>query len=172
MLKRVLLILMASGCGMIATAQTQTPVQAQPQAEPQAQPQPQVQQTIYKWTDEQGKLQYSELPPPSGVTYEVVRKSAKATPGETSLSSQQAREREELARQDAERKQQAEKAQQDAQDKRAKNCEIAKKNVEVLQGDSQIVKTDATGKKVVVEAQQREVELKKAQKDADYFCNP
>jgi CHASE2 domain-containing sensor protein len=162
MLKRVLLILAASCCGMVATAQTPAPVQ----------PQTQVQQSIYKWTDAEGKLQYSELPPPAGITYEVVRKSAKATPGEAALSSQQAKEREELARQEAERKAQAEKTQQAAQDQRAKNCEIAKKNVEVLQGDSQIVKTNAEGKKVVVDAEQRAAELKKAQKDADYYCNP
>lgn len=164
MLKRILLILTASCCGMVATAQTPAPVQPQPQT--------QVQQSIYKWTDVEGKLQYSELPPPAGITYEVVRKSAKATPGESALSSQQAREREELARQEAERKEQAEKAQQATQDQRTKNCEIAKKNVEVLQGDSQIVKTNAEGKKVVVDAEQRTAELKKAQKDADYFCNP
>ena len=162
MFKRALLILTASCCGMVAIAQTPAP----------AQPQPQAQQSIYKWTDAEGKLQYSELPPPTGITYEVVRKSAKATPGEAALSSQQTREREELARQEAERKAQAEKAQQTAQDQRAKNCEIAKKNVEVLQGGSQIVKTNAEGKKVVVDAEQRAAELKKAQKDADYYCNP
>ncbi len=154
MLKRALLLLVVSCCGAAVIAQTQP------------------QQTIYKWTDEQGKLQYSELPPATGIPYETVRKPTGATPGESALSDQQAKEREELARQEAERKEQAEKTQQEAQDQRAKNCEIAKKNVQVLQGDSQIVKTDATGKKVVIDAQQREVELKKAQKDADYFCNP
>ncbi|CDH47616.1 DUF4124 domain-containing protein [Candidatus Contendibacter odensensis] len=154
MLKQVLLLLIVSGCGAVAIAQTQP------------------QQTIYKWIDDQGKLQYSELAPPPGVAYETVRKPTGATPGESALSNQQTKEREELARQEAERKEQAEKTQQEAQDQRTKNCEIAKKNVQVLQGDSQIVKTDATGKKVVIDPQQREVELKKAQKDADYFCNP
>ena len=154
MLKRTLLLLIAIGCGAAVIAQTQP------------------QQTIYKWIDDQGKLQYSELPPPSGISYETVRKPTGAASGESALSEQQARERAELARQEAERKQQAEKTQQEAQDQRAKNCEIAKKNVQVLQGDSQIVKTDAAGQKVVVNAEQREVELKKAQKDADYCCNP
>ena len=42
---------------------------------------PAAQQFIYKWTDEQGKLKYSELPPPTGVKYEMVRKPAGATPG-------------------------------------------------------------------------------------------
>ncbi|HRD50400.1 MAG: DUF4124 domain-containing protein [Candidatus Competibacter sp.] len=154
MLKQALLLLAVSCCGAAVIAQTPP------------------QQTIYKWTDDQGKLQYSEVPPPTGVAYEAVRKPGVAIQGESALSSQQAREREELARQEAERKQQAEKIQQEAQDQRVKNCEIAKKNVQVLQGDSQIVKTDASGQKVVIDAQQREAELKKAQKDADYFCNP
>jgi hypothetical protein len=39
---------------------------------------------------------------------------------------------------------------------RAKNCEVAKKNLKVLQGDSPVVKTDAKGNKVALDPQQRE----------------
>ena len=42
----------------------------------------------------------------------------------------------------------------------------------MLQGDAQVVRTDAKGDKVVLDAEQRAEELKKAQKDQDYFCNP
>ncbi|MBK8534272.1 MAG: DUF4124 domain-containing protein [Candidatus Competibacteraceae bacterium] len=65
MLKQVLLLLIVSGCGAVAIAQTQP------------------QQTIYKWIDDQGKLQYSELAPPPGVAGETVRKPTGATPGES-----------------------------------------------------------------------------------------
>lgn len=132
----------------------------------------QAQQFIYKWTDEQGMIKYSEVAPPGGVKYEMVRKGSTAQGTEAALKSQQAKEQEELAREEAKQKQQAEKAQKEAEDVRAKNCEVAKKNVQILQGDTQVVRTDPQGNKVVLDAGQRAEELKKAQKDQDYFCNP
>jgi hypothetical protein len=57
MSKRMLLSVgVLVGCGIVATGQAQ--------------------QFIYKWNDEQGQIKYSELPPPSGVSYETVRKPA------------------------------------------------------------------------------------------------
>lgn len=157
MLKRVLkralwFLLVAGGCGVTVTAQAQ--------------------QFIYKWTDEQGMVKYSELAPPVGVKYEMVRKSSATAGTEAALSSQQAKEKEDVAKQEAKQKEQAEQAQKDAEDTRAKNCEVAKKNVQVLQGETQVVRTDAKGSKIVLDAAQRAEELKKAQKDQDYFCNP
>ena len=154
MLKRTLLILAVSCCWVPAQAQ----------------------QYIYKWADEQGQPQYSELAPPKGVAYEMVRKPATATQGTEPTSRDPAKElAEKKAQEEAKLKEQAEQAQQaqkDAEDQRTKNCEIAKKNVQVLQGDSPVVKTDAKGNKAALDPQQRESELKKAQKDMDYFCNP
>ena len=157
MLKPTLLcVLLAGSCGLMAAAQAQ--------------------QFIYKWTDEQGQVQYSELPPPSGVTYETVRKPtgpgsgvAQPTPDLTKEQAELARK---LAEEEANTKTQQEQAQKETEDQRAKNCEIAKKNVQVLQGDSPVVKTDAKGNKVALDAQQREAELQRARKDQDYFCNP
>ncbi len=157
MLKRTPWLMLAVGCcAVIATAQAQ--------------------QYIYKWTDSQGQIQYSELSPPPGVQYEMVRKPA----GSGQETGPQAREltkdQEELARQVAEQQrkeeEQAEQARKEAEDVRAKNCEIARKNVQVLQGDSPVVKPDAKGNKVALDAEQRQAELQKAQKDQDYFCNP
>ncbi|RUQ33861.1 MAG: DUF4124 domain-containing protein [Candidatus Competibacteraceae bacterium] len=154
MLRRTLFCLvLASGCGIAATAQAQ--------------------QFIYKWTDEQGQSKYSELPPPAGVTYEMVRKPSGPSSGVIQTTPDPAKEQEKKAAEEAaKQKEQEERAQKDAEDVRAKNCEIAKKNVQVLQGDSPVVKTDANGNKAPLDAPQREAELKKAQKDQDYFCNP
>ncbi len=156
MLKRTRWFLLAAGCcGIVAAAQAQ--------------------QYIFKWTDSQGMPQYSELAPPPGVKYEMVRKPTD-TMGTAVAPRDLAKDQEELARQVAEQKQkeeqQAEKTQKEAEDARAKNCEIVKKNVQVLQGDTQVVKTDAKGSKVALDAEQRAAELKKALKDQDYFCNP
>ncbi|MDQ5909079.1 MAG: hypothetical protein QG599_1173 [Pseudomonadota bacterium] len=155
MLKRTLLcILLAGSCGLMTAAQAQ--------------------QLIYKWTDEQGQPKYSELPPPGGIPYETVRKSGGVAPG--AETKDLAKEQEELARklaeEEAKTQEEQEQAQKEVQDARARNCEIARKNVEVLQGDRPVVRPDAKGNKVTLDAQQREAELQKARKDLDYFCNP
>ncbi len=157
MLKRVLWFLLAAGCwGVVATAQAQ--------------------QFIYKWTDEYGQLKYSELPPPPGVPYETVRKPAGAAEGPGPAARDLAREQEELAQtlaeEEAKRKAQEEQAQQQAEEVRAKNCEIARKNVEILQSDRPVFKTDAQGNRVALDAEQRAAELQNSMKDQDYFCNP
>jgi hypothetical protein len=154
MLKRTLwFILAASWCGLMVTAQAQ--------------------QYIYKWADPQGQPQYSELPPPPGVKYEMVRKSGVAgQEAGRDLTKEQADLAKQVAEQEEQQKQQTEQAQKQVDDVKAKNCEIARKNVQVLQGDAQVVKTDDKGNKVVLDAEQRAAELQKAQKDQDYFCSP
>ena len=154
MLKRTLFCLMlAGGCGIAATAQAQ--------------------QFIYKWTDDQGQLKYSELPPPTGVTYEMVRKPSGPSSGVVQPGPDLAKEQEKKAAEEAaKQKEQEEQVKKESEDVRTKNCEIAKKNVQVLQGESPVVKTDAKGNKAPLDVEQREAELKKAQKDQDYFCNP
>ncbi len=155
MLKRVWLILMIGCCGIAAMAQTPT------------------QQTIYKWTDELGKVQYSELPPPAGVPFETVRNS---TVQGKELGRDLAKDQEELARQVAEQKlkeqQQTEQTQKEAADIRAKNCEIAKKNIQILESDRPVLMPDAKGNKVALDAEQRAAALQKAKKDMDYNCSP
>lgn len=135
----------------------------------------QAQQLIYKWTDAQGQIQYTELAPPSGVKYEMVRKSSGLEQGPApaqDLNKAQADLAKKVAEQEQAEKKQVEEAQKEADDLRTKNCEAAKKNVTTLQSDSPVVKTDAQGNKVALDPAAREAELKKAQKDQDYFCNP
>lgn len=157
MSRRTLWFMLVAGCcGIVVTAQAQ--------------------QFIYKWTDSQGQIQYSELAPPPGVQYELVRKPTgaeqKTETAVRDLDKEQADLAKQVAEQEQKEKQETEQAQKEAEDARAKNCEIAKKNVGILQGDNPVVKTDAKGNKVALDPQQREAELKKAQKDQEYFCNP
>lgn len=134
----------------------------------------QAQQFIYKWTDTQGQIQYSELAPPSGVKYEMVRKSggAENPAAEVDLNKDQADLAKQVAEQQQKEQEEIAKAEKEAEDVKTKNCEIAKKNITTLQGDSPVFRTDAQGQKVVLDAAAREAELKKAQKDQDYYCNP
>lgn len=134
----------------------------------------QAQQFIYKWTDEQGQIQYSELSPPSGVKYEMVRKpSGTENPAAAlDLNKDQADLAKQVAEQQKKEQEEVAKAEQEAEDVKTKNCDVAKKNIVTLQGDSPVFRTDDKGNKVVLDAAARETELKKAQKDQDYFCNP
>ncbi|MCB1768760.1 MAG: DUF4124 domain-containing protein [Candidatus Competibacteraceae bacterium] len=156
MLKRTLLCMALVGsCGLMVNTQAQ--------------------QFIYKWTDDQGQPQYSELPPPSGIPYETVRKPGGAALGAEAgrdLTKEQEELAQKLAEEEAKTQEQQEQAKKEAEDQRTKNCEIAKKNVEVLQGDRPVVRADAKGNKVTLNAEDRATELQKAQKDQDYFCNP
>ncbi len=133
----------------------------------------QAQQFIYKWTDAQGQIQYSELAPPTGVKYEMVQRPGT---GPNAASVDLNKEQADLAKQAAEQaqkeKDQVEKAQKEADDTRTKNCEVSKKNAAALQSDSPVLKTDSQGNKVALDAEQRAAELKKAQKDQEYYCNP
>lgn len=152
MLKRALwLILVAGCCGAVVTTQAQ--------------------QFIYKWTDEEGRIKYSELAP-TGVKYETVHKSSVPAGSEVDVSAQQAKEREALAREQAKQKEQTEQTQKEAEEGRAKNCEIAKKNVEVLQGKGRVVRTDARGKKVALDDEQRAAELKKPSRNRNIIATP
>ncbi len=156
MLKRTLLcILLAGSCGLMAAAQAQ--------------------QFIYKWTDEQGQPKYSELPPPAGIPYETVRKPGGAGSGRAqpriwprSRKNWPANSLRKRPKPRSSRNRRKRKPQMPGR----KNCEIARKNVEVLQGDRPVVRTDDKGNKVALDAAQREAELQKAKKDQDYFCNP
>lgn len=169
MFKRVLLLLLAGGCAPAFTAE-------QPPPSPQPTPSQQSQQYIYKWTDAQGMAKYSELPPPQGVKFEMVAKSAAGIATGVSAPRDLAKAQEELARevaeQEAKERAQMDEAKKQQEETRAKNCEIAKKNVQVLEGGTQVVRTDDKGNKVVLDDEQRATELQRAKKDADYFCNP
>jgi hypothetical protein len=121
MLKRTLLcILLAGSCGLMAVAQAQ--------------------QFIYKWTDEQGQPKYSELPPPAGVRYETVRKSSGLEPGVAAKDL--AKEQAELAKKLAEEELKLSRAAGTGAEGsrmmlRAKNCEVAKKNVRCCRATGQ-----------------------------------
>lgn len=135
---------------------------------------PATQQFIYKWTDSQGMMKYSELPPPQGVKFEMVPKSATGIAGGSAprdLDKDQQELARKMAEQEEQDRQQAEEAQKQQDEARVKNCEIARKNVQVLEGDTQVVRDDGKGNKVVLDAEQRAAELKRFKKDVDYFCD-
>ena len=63
--------------------------------------------------------------------------------------------------------------QQDERDQAfAENCQIARDNLAVLESTQDVVSTDASGNKVLLDDNQRQQQLQQARKDMEYYCNP
>ena len=51
------------------------------------------------------------------------------------------------------------------------NCERAQRNLAILESDTDVVRTDADGNKVVLADEQRAAALEQTRKDVEYWCN-
>jgi len=131
-------------------------------------------ETIYKWRDADGKLQYTEVPPPTGFEFEQLNKPAppKNNPEEAMEKLREQVEAADKAREEAEQQQQTEQQQQDRAELFAKNCETARNNVKALEGSQPVVRTNAEGQRIVLDTEQRNAALAQARKDMTYYCNP
>lgn len=144
---------------------------------------------MYKWVDANGKVQYSDKPPPSNVKTEKLREAAPAP----AASAPAAGEGKGGAKQDAakagprtaaeqeqafrKRKLDEAKAQEDAGQKqaeareKAENCTRAKAAVANLQMGGRQVRIDEKGERVFLDDQQIAQELARAKQDAAAACN-
>jgi Domain of unknown function (DUF4124) len=130
---------------------------------------------VTKWVDANGKVHYSDTPPPD-VTTETVqnvtgKEPADATPAYTPKSyiereaewkkSRQAKE--EAAKKQAEKDKQAEA--------RKSNCEAARENARVLQDSPRISTVDESGNRVFMDDATRAQKLDDARKAISDNCN-
>ncbi len=121
----------------------------------------------YKWVDEDGTTQYTAMPPPIGIPYETL--GAPPPPTEDPKAAMQ-KLTDKLKESDD--KAAEAKTAQEEQESNAKNCELSKKNLKILEGKKDVVGLDKDGKKYILNPEQREANLKQARKAIDYFCNP
>jgi hypothetical protein len=140
---------------------------------------------LYKWTDANGEVHYSDQPPPANVkgpVKETQRKpsaapppaaegDAKPTGGPKTPQEQEAefqQRRVEAAEKDA-----ADRKAQEEQQTRRKNCEQAKQHVAQLQSGVRITRYDAnTGSNDYLDDAQIAAELGRARQIADSWCKP
>ncbi len=117
---------------------------------------------LYKWTDANGVVQYSATPPPTGVEFETIR-------GAPPPSQDPDEAMEELRN-----KLKAAESEGGAEPTReelfAKNCELAKQNLETLLSDSPVVVSNPDGSKTPLDDDARAAQTEQAQKDVEYFC--
>ncbi|MBI5910474.1 MAG: DUF4124 domain-containing protein [Betaproteobacteria bacterium] len=140
---------------------------------------------MYKWVDSNGKVQYSDKPPPSNIKTEKLRAPPPAAPaagdakGGTPKDAAKAGPKTPAEQEQAFRKRQLEaskaqeadeKKQAQARDK-AEHCKRATAAVNALQLGGRQQRIDSKGERVFLDEQQISQELAKARQEAAAACN-
>jgi Domain of unknown function (DUF4124) len=143
--------LFRTGCGIVAIALVSLSMVAQAQ---------------WKWRDAQGRVQYSDQPPPPGVAAKDVLQSpiaappprvvapasapAAAAPGKAASTADPALEaKRKQAQQEAEAKRKAEEAQQTQV--KAQNCDRARDYMRTLDSGIRVARTNAKGEREIMD---------------------
>lgn len=132
----------------------------------------------YKWTDQNGKVQYGDTPP-TGANATAVRpppsqasepepKRPSARTGPASIAEKDAQFRKRQQEAEKEREKQAH-ARQEADDKR-ENCARAQEALRALQ-TGRVTRTDAKGERYFLDDTQISQETAKARQSAQQWCN-
>jgi hypothetical protein len=114
----------------------------------------------YKCVDDSGRIEYRELAV-DDMACTLLRPVAKSST-DPDAEMEKLREQVETSTQTAA---------VDSNEQRAKNCERARVNADVLGGDRDVIQTTAEGQKVVLDKQAREQALAQTRKDIDYWCD-
>jgi hypothetical protein len=143
---------------------------------------------MYKWVDSEGKVQYSDKPPPSNVKTEKLRAPASASApaasegkgkGETPKDAAKAGPKTAAEQEQAFRKRQLDaaktqeeeaKKQAEARD-RAENCKRAKAALANLTLGGRQMRIDEKGERVFLDDQQIVQETARAREEAAAMCN-
>ncbi len=127
---------------------------------------------MYSWKDADGKIQYSDQPPPGKtVSRKLAAPSAPTVAPETLRQNSAEREMESRKKQ-KEAKESAAKAEKDRGDaeERRVNCEKAKGSLQALESGQTRFTANAQGERVALEGAVREAELASARKAVDGWC--
>jgi len=128
-----------------------------------------VQAQVYKWVDKDGKVQYSDQPPPPDATKSAIQK-VTSTSSSPAAPSDKAAEKapdkgkafEKRRSESAEKQKKDDEASKLAQRKQ-EACDDARANLKSLEAGGRLSKADATGERVFLEDDQRQQEIARAQ---------
>lgn len=126
---------------------------------------------VYKWTDAQGRVHYSDTAPPrlevqrvqTGKTNE-----AEAAAARRSLADKLSES--ELRRKKAQEEADKRKAEEEKQRVKAENCLRARERLTLLQQNVPISRLDAQGQRYVMGETERMAAIQEAQRRAEEFC--
>ena len=139
----------------------------------------------YKWTDTNGKVHYSDQPPPANAKEQVMVKPRKPSAPTTSTSPSTNEKGEKAAKpktyveREAEfRKRQVETAEREAADKKKiaeaaekkQNCEQARAQLKSLQAGGRITRTNAQGEREYLSDAQVAQESERGKKAVESWC--
>ena len=132
---------------------------------------------IYQWKDAEGKVQYSDQPPPAAARQErtVAPRAAPAVSAAPAPArSQQDQEAAFRQRQvEQEESKAAREKENAAAEERKRNCEMAQGNLRNLQVGGRHVRYDAkTGERVYLSEDEISQSIKDAQRSVDEWCKP
>ncbi len=123
---------------------------------------------VYKWVDDKGAVQYRDTPPPQGVIYKALQKPT-GSQYDPAATMQQLREK--VKALDEERPvAQAKNGKQVAQ--LTENCEMTKKNLEILATSANPVRIDNEGNRVPLSGADRQAAVEEQQHYLDQYCSP
>lgn len=142
-------------------------------------------QQLYKWVDKDGKVQYSDQPPPASAKQEKL--DVKVTPPAAPPASGKGDEKsgkgeakatgpKSLAERDLEFKQRRIKEEEEAAKRAAETkqnqdkCNQARSQLKGYQETGRIFSYDAKGERVYADDQTRQREMEKAQQDISTYC--
>ncbi len=126
---------------------------------------------VYKWVDKDGKVQYSDQPPPPDAAKATAQK-IDASPTVSAPVKPLADKAKDFDKRKTEAAEKAKKSDAEAQVAKQKetNCMQARGNLKVLQDAPKLTRVNKDGEIVFVEDSEREGEMAKAQKSIDEFC--
>jgi len=126
---------------------------------------------LYKWTDAQGKVHYSDQPPT--VKAQVIKNSAAGQAGTTAQATQSLDAQDQAYQKRRKEADEARaKAEKEAEQARVQreNCTKARNNLSILQNSPRVYTTDAAGQRTYMDDAARARELASSQKAVSDFC--
>ncbi|MCS6786113.1 MAG: DUF4124 domain-containing protein [Thiobacillaceae bacterium] len=127
---------------------------------------------VYKWTDAQGRVHYSDVPPPqqpvqtvnTGRSQEAEAAQARKALADKLLES-------ELKRRQAQEQEEGRRLDEQAQRKRAESCRQAREQLALLQrSDVRPLRVDADGRRQPMSAAEREAAVAERQRFLEQHC--
>ena len=130
---------------------------------------------LYKWVDKDGRITYSDQPPPAQTSKQLNISTGTGSPGPAAAAPRSALERDkelEKGRADAREKEKvAADAERKAESQR-ENCNRARSYLRTVTEGGRISYPDSKGERALLDDAQIEAERVKAQKAVDEACKP
>jgi hypothetical protein len=129
---------------------------------------------VYKWIDKDGKVQYTDQPPPPGASKADAQKVITTRPADSTAPADKPL-KEKLKDSDKKKTEEAEKQKKDEETaKRAaqekERCNEATAYLRALQNGERIARNDANGERFFLEGEKRDAEIARAQQVVSESC--